>query len=330
MNAISTWDEVPLFDTEDAEAAFWEVNRIDLRLMESSVASGQEPTESITISLRMDPRMLARLKRLARSRYLNYQSMMKQWLSERLEEEFRDRLPEEMPARGRVAAFRGRTSAAFTLIELLVVISIIGVLAALVVGLAAVARTKRVESRAKVELRQLETAIESYKADFNSYPPDRLMPPGSTYRVDPVRNPLYFELRGTTVDAQGRFRCPGDDQAFTSAQIEELFGRKGFRNATANADEPRRSYIELRENQVRKVAAQGVEVELIMAPAPWPRGEANPLLTGLPSPRAADQPLNPWRYVATGPSNNPAAFDLWAELYIGKERKVIANFIPRP
>jgi hypothetical protein len=39
----------------------------------------------------MDPRMLARLKRLARSRYLNYQSMIKQWMSERLEQELRDR-----------------------------------------------------------------------------------------------------------------------------------------------------------------------------------------------------------------------------------------------
>jgi len=39
----------------------------------------------------MDPRMLARIKRLARVRYLNYQSMMKQWLSERMEKELKDR-----------------------------------------------------------------------------------------------------------------------------------------------------------------------------------------------------------------------------------------------
>src|SRR6266576_3331195 len=36
------------------------------------------------------PRKLARIKRLARSRYLNYQSMIKQWLSERMEQEVRD------------------------------------------------------------------------------------------------------------------------------------------------------------------------------------------------------------------------------------------------
>lgn len=43
--------------------------------------------ESTTVTLRFDPQMLSRIKRLARARYLNYQSMMKQWLSERLEQE---------------------------------------------------------------------------------------------------------------------------------------------------------------------------------------------------------------------------------------------------
>ncbi len=79
-----------MFDSEEAEAAFWVENRPDLRLMEGAVAGG-ETAESVTITLRIDPRMLARIKRLARSRYLNYQSMIKQWLSERMEHELRDR-----------------------------------------------------------------------------------------------------------------------------------------------------------------------------------------------------------------------------------------------
>jgi predicted DNA binding CopG/RHH family protein len=90
MNSISSWDEVPLFDREDAEAAFWAETRIDVRLMESSVTASSELADSITITLRIDPRMLARIKRLARSRYLNYQSMIKQWLSERMEQEIRE------------------------------------------------------------------------------------------------------------------------------------------------------------------------------------------------------------------------------------------------
>ena len=90
MNAVANWEDVPLFDSEEAEAAFWAVNRLDLRLMESSVAASSEGSESVTITLRMDPRMLAKIKRLARSRYLNYQSMIKQWLSERMEQEMRE------------------------------------------------------------------------------------------------------------------------------------------------------------------------------------------------------------------------------------------------
>ena len=88
MNLITNWEEVPLFDTEEAEAAFWADARIDLRLMDAAVAAaGAEGGDSVTITLRIDPRMLAKIKRLARSRYLNYQSMIKQWLSERMEQE---------------------------------------------------------------------------------------------------------------------------------------------------------------------------------------------------------------------------------------------------
>jgi predicted DNA binding CopG/RHH family protein len=87
MNTFSSWDDVPLFDSEQAEAAFWAENRPDLRLMESAVVSGSELSESVNVTLRIDPRMLARIKRIARSRFLNYQSMIKQWLSERMEEE---------------------------------------------------------------------------------------------------------------------------------------------------------------------------------------------------------------------------------------------------
>jgi len=91
MNAVANWEEIPLFDSEEAEAAFWSDNRMELRLMETAVAASSENNESVTITLRIDPRMLARIKRMARSRYLNYQSMIKQWLSERMENELQER-----------------------------------------------------------------------------------------------------------------------------------------------------------------------------------------------------------------------------------------------
>jgi len=91
MRTFAKWEDVPLFDSEDAEALYWAENRPDLRLMESAISGSAEASESVTVTLRFDPRMLARIKRLARARYLNYQSMVKQWLSERMEEELRER-----------------------------------------------------------------------------------------------------------------------------------------------------------------------------------------------------------------------------------------------
>ncbi|MEO6787585.1 MAG: CopG family antitoxin [Chthoniobacteraceae bacterium] len=86
MKTINAWSQVPRFESEEDEAAFWMDTRIDSRLMSQALLRA-DTRESTTITLRFDPRLLARLKRIARSRYLNYQSMIKQWLSERLEKE---------------------------------------------------------------------------------------------------------------------------------------------------------------------------------------------------------------------------------------------------
>ena len=90
MNQISDWEEVPQFDGEAAEATYWASTGVAPRLMELALAQSGEGIESVTISLRMDPRLLSKIKRLARSRYLGYQSMIKQWMSERLEQETKD------------------------------------------------------------------------------------------------------------------------------------------------------------------------------------------------------------------------------------------------
>jgi predicted DNA binding CopG/RHH family protein len=86
MRVLTKWSDVPRFSSEEEEASFWKETSLDTRLMNISMLK-TDNRDSITITLRFDPRMLARIKRLARSRYLNYQSMIKQWLSERLEKE---------------------------------------------------------------------------------------------------------------------------------------------------------------------------------------------------------------------------------------------------
>lgn len=99
MKSISSWNDIPDFgDDEKAEADFWLNHQLELRLMNDSIHRANV-RESTTITLRFDPQMLSRIKRLARYRYMNYQSMIKQWLSERLEEEVkrRDEPPPKPP-----------------------------------------------------------------------------------------------------------------------------------------------------------------------------------------------------------------------------------------
>ncbi len=86
LETVNDWEAVPIFTNLAEEAQYWETHQINLRLIQTSLVS-TDTNESTTITLRMDPRMLSRLKRLARQRYLNYQSMLKQWLAERLEDE---------------------------------------------------------------------------------------------------------------------------------------------------------------------------------------------------------------------------------------------------
>jgi predicted DNA binding CopG/RHH family protein len=86
LSVITDWESVPPFLNTAEEVRFWQEHQVGQRLMQSSLV-GTDTNESTTITLRIDPRMLSRLKRLARQRYLNYQSMLKQWVAERMEKE---------------------------------------------------------------------------------------------------------------------------------------------------------------------------------------------------------------------------------------------------
>ena len=86
LKTVRDWSEIPDFKDRKEEATFWAKHGLDPQLMNASIHKANV-RESTTVTLRFDPRMLARIKRIARMRYLNYQSMIKQWLSERLEDE---------------------------------------------------------------------------------------------------------------------------------------------------------------------------------------------------------------------------------------------------
>lgn len=217
----------------------------------------------------------------------------------------------------RTSPVQGR-NAGFTLIELLTVIAIIAVLAGLAVGLTGAARSAKVNSRMNAELQQLQTAIENYKSDRNAFPPDHKLPTGSGARVNPVANQLFYELRGLDV-VNGEFRVRGSSEGLTPAQVEQAFGRKGFLNASVDASEPAKSYLDPKASQVKRTTVNGVSVDLLVTAFEWPASAAEP------APLAGTR-LNPWRYVSTSPTNNSGGFDLWAEVYVGSEKRIFKNW----
>jgi len=86
MNTINHWTEILHFANEEKEALFGRRSQpgIQLRDVSRPKASKHKP---ITVSMRVDSRMLARIKRCARMRSFNYHNMIHQWLRERMEEE---------------------------------------------------------------------------------------------------------------------------------------------------------------------------------------------------------------------------------------------------
>jgi predicted DNA binding CopG/RHH family protein len=85
--------KIPKFKDEAAERRFWaehdSTEYVDWNKAERVVLPNLKPT-STTISLRLPGMMLAELKRLANKRDVPYQSLMKMFLSERIDAELRE------------------------------------------------------------------------------------------------------------------------------------------------------------------------------------------------------------------------------------------------
>jgi prepilin-type N-terminal cleavage/methylation domain-containing protein len=297
MNAIASWEEVPLFDREEAEAAFWADNRIDVRLMESSVVAGSELADSVTITLRIDPRMLARIKRLARARYLNYQSMIKQWLSERMEQEMRDQ------------KFGARAQNGFTLIEILVVIAIMGIVAAMVLTAGQYASKVKKETAVKAEREKLQTMIDNYQSKLNFYPPDngilinpQILNNPALYDGYTASNPLVYELTGGSNNTS--FAVVFNNNNLTLIGPSGTYNAVFNRTAIANSDasEPQ-NFFKPPPLPQDYTNYPGTPVVGLVVPAPITNGQ-----------------LNFWHYDASSPNrHNQNSYDLWAEFSVGSK-----------
>jgi hypothetical protein len=117
-------------------------------------------------------------------------------------------------------------------------------------------------------------------------------------------------------------------QTITTAEITNAFGVGGFLNSAEPPAKPKTYLRNLKEKQRREVKLLSLPgasaIELLAAPVDWPlRSAAQAPLAGLVPTNQLS--INPWRYVSSRPTNNPAAFDLWVEAVIGK---IVTNLPP--
>lgn len=205
-----------------------------------------------------------------------------------------------------------KRAGAFTLIELLVVIAIIGIIAALVAGLAAKAKIGRTRARVQVELQQLETAIDSYKEKKGFYPPSN----GNTNNV--FTNQLFYELTGTIFnpDPANDFQTINGSEKIKVQDIKNFFNADGFANSSTAADrsEVKNFFPGLKSSQYAEISSSP-DVEVLVVPVEGPNDiEVN------------GKKINPWRYNSRTPVHNPDSYDLWAEIILAGKTNIIGNW----
>jgi len=195
-------------------------------------------------------------------------------------------------------AARPRRMRAFTLIEMLVVIAIIGILAALVVGVLPGITAKRTRSAVLAQMTAIQTAINTYKHKQGFYPPDNAN--------NPAQPPLFYELTGTRFDDQ---KSPPEYIDFGGVRIATnaigaAFNQAGFVNAGVDAQN---YFLGLKTSAYQ--ALPGVSATGLVVNAKGPNGEPNF-----------------WHYNSSRPTHNADSYDLWAEVMVGGQTNIIGNW----
>lgn len=221
-----------------------------------------------------------------------------------------------------------RRGAAFTLVEMLVVIAIIGILAALIFPAFSAVDARAKRNKARGELKQIESAIESYYARYNHYPPDNTSYP----LADPRRfavNQLLYELLGT-ISTNGVYTTLDGREQIPAASLNAAFGSavSGFVNTTRPGGDDAvaaaaKNFLPGLAPSRFGIANNGVRYGLLTCSVPWPK-DLGPVANGA----GFANDLNPVRYNSSAPTHNKKTYDLWVDIVIKGRTNRISNWNP--
>ncbi|MGA3181484.1 MAG: type II secretion system protein [Verrucomicrobiota bacterium] len=204
------------------------------------------------------------------------------------------------------------TQRAFTLIEMLVVISIIGVIAAMVLGLANLASNKKKSVVASAAVNRLVLMIENYHSKLGFYPPDNAANIAATAFTTPAydqttaTNQLIYELTGETNygGPPGNYKFTNfDGTTMHTSDLVNTYGRGGIANS--NPDEPHNFYYPPPKPADYTPYSSGV-LEGLIVPV-----QSGPSSTG-PNFIHYDS--------STTNRHNSASFDVWVEYWAGTDK----------
>jgi prepilin-type N-terminal cleavage/methylation domain-containing protein len=214
-----------------------------------------------------------------------------------------------------------KPQSAFTLIELLVVIAVIGVLAAIIFPAFAAIKKAAIVKRIQGEMKFVETAIEAYKENLNVYPTENAK--------HPWLNPLYYELAGSK-KVGNEYQPLSGIGNISEANMGTFFGVgndvAGFINITRGSDDELKTaknlLTGLRPAQYLEVISGGVPGVVMGTREKGP----TPLMLS----DAAQNSINPWRYLSSSATNNSGRFDLWVDVIISGKTNRFSNWRDKP
>ncbi len=191
------------------------------------------------------------------------------------------------------------TSRAFSLIELLVVVGIVSILASIALINFGEAGTRAKVSRAHADMRTLRVALETYRADYNDYPANAVIPQragGQTNREPNAVPPMYgypVAPRGITTPVAYVTNSPSDPFRANGTVVYD------FRYTKLDDQLPRYNYIKVISPETwGKMYLLG---DIVM---PWAVDESvDTVGQGFGFNHGALQKYGQWAVVAAGPDH---------------------------